>query len=63
MKISDKEWQARMDAETLSQYAEIMSDSKRKNAALKAASKKATELQSKASALRALGGKIKRPKK
>ena len=42
---SDTEWQADYDADTMARYQEIMSDTKRRNAAMKAARNKAKDLQ------------------
>jgi len=42
---SDAEWQADYDADTMARYQEIMSDTKRRNAAMKAARNKAKDLQ------------------
>lgn len=48
-KISeDKKWQADYDAETMARYEEIMSDAKRKAAAIKAAKEKASDLNKRA---------------
>lgn len=54
-------WQADMDANTLAEYQAIMSDTKRKNAAIKAAKSKAEDLTKRANALKlASGGKLKK---
>lgn len=59
-KISLKDnWQAEMDAETLGRYQEIMNDSKRKAAAIKAAKEKADDLTKRANALKAATSKNK----
>ena len=42
---SDAEWQAEYDADTLARYQEIMNDTKRRTAAMKAARSKANDLQ------------------
>jgi len=42
---SDVDWQADYDADTMARYQEIMSDTKRRNAAMKAARNKAKDLQ------------------
>lgn len=48
-KISeDKKWQADYDAETMARYEEIMSDAKRRAAAIKAAKEKASDLNKRA---------------
>ena len=44
----DKKWQADYDAETMARYEEIMSDAKRKAAAIKAAKEKASDLNKRA---------------
>ena len=38
-------WRAESDAETMARYNEIMGDSKRRNAAMKAAKEKASQLE------------------
>lgn len=61
IKSQEKKWQAEMDARTLAQYQEIMQDSKRRTAAMKAAKSQATALEKQANAMKmAYGGKIKR---
>lgn len=60
---TDKSWQADYDANTMAEYQEIMSDSKRKAAAIRAAKKIADDLNKRATAMRkAAGGKITRKK-
>lgn len=55
----EKKWQAEMDARTLAQYQEIMSDSKRRNAAMKQAKAQAASLERQANAMKkAYGGKL-----
>lgn len=52
-KISDdqKKWQAEDDAFTMARYEEIMADSARRNAAIKAAKEKAADLNKRANAM------------
>lgn len=47
----EKKWQAESDAETMARYEEIMSDSARRNAAIKAARERADDLNKRASAM------------
>ena len=56
---SDAEWQADYDAETMARYQEIMSDSKRKSAAMKAAKAKAKDLQKSLNNMQKVTGKKK----
>lgn len=56
---SDAEWQAEYDAETLARYQEIMDDSKRRNAAMKAAKAKAKDLQKSLNNMQKVTGKKK----
>lgn len=64
MSTLDKSWQAEMDARTLASYQEIMSDSKRMNAAMKEAKRQASALEKQANAMKmASGGKLKNKKK
>lgn len=44
----EKKWQTEEDARTLARYEEIMSDTKRKNAAIKEAKKQASDLTKRA---------------
>lgn len=61
MKFNEANWRAESDAETMVRYNEIMADSKRKNAALKAAKNKMNDLNKAIGGYqRAFGGKIKR---
>lgn len=61
MTAMDKKWQAESDAETMARYQEIISDSKRKAAAVKAAKEKAADLTKRANAMKfAAGGKLKK---
>lgn len=60
-KFNEAKWQAEDDAMTMARYQEIMQDSKRKNAAIKAAKQKASELAKRADAMKmAAGGKMKK---
>lgn len=52
----EKKWQAESDAETMARYEEIMSDSARKNAAIKAAREKADDLNKRANAMNKVAG-------
>lgn len=57
----EKKWQAEDDARTLSRYQEIMSDSKRKAAAIKQAKVEAARLEKQANNMKlASGGKLKK---
>lgn len=57
----EKQWQVEEDARTLARYQEIMSDNKRKNAAIKQASREAKDLEKRANALKlAAGGKLRK---
>lgn len=61
MSADEKKWRAESDAETMARYQEIISDSARKNAAIKAAKLKASELTKRAQAMQfAAGGKMKK---
>jgi hypothetical protein len=61
MSALDKKYQAEYDAETMARYQEIMADSKRKSAAIKAAKTKAADLTKRAKAMQfAAGGKLKK---
>ena len=51
LSVDEKKWQAESDAETMARYEEIMSDSSRRNAAIKAAKEKASDLNKRASAM------------
>jgi hypothetical protein len=63
MTLDEKRWRAESDAETMARYQEIMSDSSRKAAAIKAAKAKANDLTKRAQAMQfAAGGKINRKK-
>ena len=54
---NEKKWQAESDAETMARYEEIMSDSSRRNAAIKAAKEKASDLNKRANAMNKVAGK------
>lgn len=61
MNQTEKKWQAEDDARTLARYQEIMSDNKRKAAAIKQARTEAANLQKRADSMkRAYGGKLKK---
>lgn len=51
-KKQEQQWQAESDARTMAQYQEIMSDSARKNRAIKEANKQAADLTKRANAMR-----------
>ena len=53
---SEAEWMAEEDARTMAHYEEIMSDSKRKAAAVKAAKAMATDLNKRANAMNKVAG-------
>lgn len=62
-KLSDeKKWQAEEDAYTMARYEEIMSDSARRNAAIKAAKEKASDLNKRANAMNKVAGSKSRKK-
>ena len=54
---TDAEWMAEEDARTMAHYEEIMSDSSRRNAAIKAAKEKASDLNKRANAMNKVAGK------
>lgn len=57
---NEKRWQAEEDARTMARYQEIMSDRKRKAAAVAQAKQEAANLQKRANAMKlASGGKLK----
>jgi hypothetical protein len=57
----EKQWQAEDDARTMARYQEIISDSKRKAAAVKQARTEAARLEKSANAMKmAAGGKLKK---
>lgn len=47
----EKGWQAECDADTMARYEEIMADTQRRNAAIKAAKARATDLNKRANAM------------
>ena len=53
---NEKKWQAEEDAYTMARYEEIMADSDRRNAAIKAAREKADDLNKRASAMNKVAG-------
>ena len=55
-------WQAEDDANTMARYEEIMSDSKRKNAAIKAAKVRAADLNKRADAMNRVASGSRVPK-
>lgn len=58
---TEAQWQAEDDARTLARYQEIMSDSKRRNAAMKQAKLEAKRLQESARRMTlASGGRLKK---
>lgn len=61
LSFNEKKWQAEEDARTMARYQEIMSDTKRKSAAINAARLEASNLQKRADAMRlASGGKLRK---
>lgn len=57
----ERQWRAEEDARTMARYQEIMSDSRRKNAAISQARKEAKDLERRASAMKmAAGGRLKK---
>lgn len=60
LSFDEKRWQAEEDARTMARYQEIMSDTKRKSAAIAQAKQEAANLQKRANAMKlAYGGKLK----
>ena len=59
---NEKKWQAEEDAYTMARYEEIMSDSARRNAAIKAAKEKASDLNKRANAMNKVAGTKSRKK-
>ena len=57
LSVDEKKWQAESDAETMARYEEIMADSVRRNAAIKAAKEKASDLNKRANAMNKVAGK------
>ena len=62
LSVDEKKWQAESDAETMARYEEIMSDSARRSAAIKAAKEKASDLNKRASAMSKVAGTKSRKK-
>lgn len=61
LSADEKKWRAESDARTMAEYQSIMSDSKRKAAAIKAAKSLAGDLTKRAQAMQfAAGGKLKK---
>lgn len=61
LSIDERRWQAEEDARTMARYQEIMSDSKRKSAAVAQAKLEAENLQKRANAMKlASGGKLRK---
>lgn len=59
--FDEAKWQAEDDARTMARYQEIMSDPKRRSAAIKQAKVEASNLQKRADAMKlASGGKLKK---
>ena len=54
---NELKWQAESDANTMIEYQEIMSDSKRKARAIKEAQRQAADMQKRANAMRLAGKK------
>ena len=62
LSVDEKKWHAESDAETMARYEEIMSDSARRNAAIKAAKEKASDLNKRANAMNKVAGTKSRKK-
>lgn len=59
MRSIEAQWQREEDARTLARYQEIMSDSRRKSAAVNEAKKQAAELEKRSNLMKkASGGKL-----
>ena len=56
LSVDEKKWLAESDAETMARYEEIMADSARRNAAVKAAKEKASDLNKRANAMNKVAG-------
>lgn len=56
MSKQDLQWQAESDANTMARYQEIMSDSARRNRAIKEANKQAADLTKRANAMKSAAG-------
>ena len=57
LSVDEKKWQAESDAETMARYEEIIADSARRNAAVKAAKEKASDLNKRANVMNKVAGK------
>jgi hypothetical protein len=65
-KFNESAWRAENDASVMAQYEEIMNDSKRRNAAIRAARKQVDELNKRAASMErvyARGGRLTNKKK
>ena len=60
MAKSKNDWQAEMDAQTMAQYQEIISDKSRMSKAIKIAQAKAKDLQKQATIMSQIGKKKKK---
>lgn len=60
MAKSKNDWQAEMDAQTMAQYQEIISDKSRMSKAIKIAQARAKDLQKQATIMSQIGKKKKR---
>lgn len=60
MARSKNDWQAEMDAQTMAQYQEIISDKSRMSKAIKIAQAKAKDLQKQATIMSQIGKKKKK---
>jgi len=56
MTADERKWRAEEDANTMARYEEIMSDTSRRNAAVKAARERAADLNKRAAALSRAAG-------
>lgn len=61
--VDEKRWQAESDARTMAEYEQIMSDSRRRAAATKAAKEMASDLNKRANAMTKVAGGSKSKKK
>lgn len=59
---TDLQWQAENDARTMAEYENIMQDSKRRNAAVKAAKNMASDLSKRANVMNKVAGNKARKK-
>ncbi len=62
LSIDEKKWRAESDAETMARQEDIMADSARRNAAVKAAKEKASDLNKRANAMNKVAGTKSRKK-